>query len=885
MKVYLLYEGRRRDNVVDGRWNVDETLQGALPEVPLSESPWAASLGREFYALLLREWVRQGFIAEGILAAIPSQDPGSRRYAPFGRFDLGGGVKACLIPSAGALLATCPPEPGDWLIVRGPYAYWENIRSAYPWSKVIYYSANGKALSPSYAVDAALVDHPAMALPGVPAVEFDKTCDPAVFRPLGLPKRFDLIVPGAISGKKGQAALSRLLPRDLRVVFAGDFIDLKTGRPVPEVAEIRRNLPNAVLAGHVDHQALNRLYNESRAAVLFSSDDDPAPRVILEAMAAGIPLVAPRGMRYCRKYFRPESGLLAPRWAPFFRRVLRRVLAPGFQPAASFRSHFAPEGAAARLWRDLNTALRPVPALRLLGEAVAIERPGEPAAVLAVRDDLDLTADLLLRLNRLTLADGRPISSACQIDGRATWSYHQYELWWTYLRPFVSHRAALERLLRDGVGRVNLDPSLNRLRPVLEALGIEASPAALESWRSRLWRAACAALTGVSAAAFILRARALGCRVLVFTRDQLDDRLGCDKRLAEVYAFLREKSVPFAECLSGRSGRPMFARALARRRAPLYMRFDSPASLRDEGEFAGCDPSSLPELPEPLVRGMLAFVVDRVGRSRRRTRALRRILSMARFEVLIGLDDPWTGNELLAASQDLGLRTIGVQHGMYSRYHAGWLNYGIPRDRSVAFDTLLVWNDYWKEILERYSSQYGGGNSVVGGPIFPDEAVSSAPQNPGARAVLIPYEAMAPHAELAAYMRRLTAAGVEVIFKARRDVPLTPQLRAYGLQAGSVRVVHELTPAVLRDVAVAAGAYTTVLFDMVRHGKPVARLRTSFAYGHLLVEDDLADEFGPDDSIDRLFSFRPRPEARRRLLAGERNLRASLARSLEGTLT
>ncbi len=363
--------------------------------------------------------------------------------------------------------------------------------------------------------------------------------------------------------------------------------------------------------------------------------------------------------------------------------------------------------------------------------------------------------------------------------------------------------------------------------------------------------------------------------MLVFTRDQLDASAGCDARFAEVYAFLRERGIPFSECLSTRSGRGMLRRAAARRRAPLYLRFEDRARTAAQTEFPVCDLSALSDLPAGFARALLDFVAGRVEESRARTLSLRRVLRLCRFETLIAMDDLWTGNELIAVSQELGLKTIGVQHGMLGRYHAAWLNYGIPPESAVAFDRLLVWSDYWKEVVERYSSQYRG-RAVVGGPLRP---VGPDASGTGGRAVLIPYEAMAPHAELAAYVRKLSAAGVPIVFKARRDVPLAPQLRAYGLDSRA-RVVYDLTADVLRDVASAAGTYSTVLFDLIERGKPAALLRTSFDYGHLLVEDGLADAFGPDDAPETLLRLQPRPAARARLRGVERRLRDTLADEL-----
>jgi glycosyltransferase involved in cell wall biosynthesis len=880
MRVFLLYEGRRRDNTVDGRWNIDESARGPLPRRDTFESAWVQALGREFYTLILKEWVRAGFIEEAVIAFIPSRDSASPRHAPFGVFDLGGGVRACAIPSAAALNDTFAPGAEDLLWVRGPYAYWDKVRQSRPWRWTVYYSANGKALAPGYPVDAVLVNDPEMAPSGLPAVLFDKTCDTSVFRPLGLEKRFDVLVPGAVSGKKGQLAVAKLLPKHLSVVFAGDTRDLKTGLERPEVAQIRSLLPRARFTGHVDHQTLNTLYNEARVVVLFSSADDPAPRVVFEALAVGTPLVLPRDMRYCRRSIQVGPVFRARRWGPLFRRALEAALSHPGDGGAAFAERFSAGEVAEGLWLALMPRLRAPARLAREEGRVRLEAP-EGALECEVRDDLDAVDSTLRAINALTLRDGAPIHSAGLVGGRPSWSWHQYELWWNWLRPWAAHRRLLEALRKRG-GQVRLDPSTEYLRPLLAAHGIAASPARA-GWRGPvigyLWKAACESAAALSRAAFILRARLRSDIVLVATRDQWDPASGCDPRFAAVYSALRELGLPFSEAFPARAGRSMMAKLLGRRRPALYMLFDGPSASRDEQAGFSCDASSIAGASPLFVRSLLRLVAGRIERSRVRYARARSTLESCRFRLLVALDDPWHGNELLAAAQDAGLRTIGVQHGMFGRYHAGWMNPGIPAEHGLAYERLLVWNAYWKEALARFSTHYAGDRVAVGGRLYPSAAPMPAPAARGA-GVLVPYEAMAPHHELAAHLRLLQQQGAEIIFKARADAPLARQLRAYGLDPARTRVVLKLTPAVMRDVRVCVGVYSTVLFDMIRARMPVAVLETSFRYGHLLIDDGLARPFRLGDSLESLLSMEPPRGAAERLAESELALRETLTRFL-----
>jgi glycosyltransferase involved in cell wall biosynthesis len=251
------------------------------------------------------------------------------------------------VPNFDVLLRHYTWQPNDLLWVRGS-SPWDGLVAARPWRTIIWYCANGDQPTPRYPVDAILIDNPARPVEGFHCLPFDKCADPHLFRPLDLPFEYDVIVAGSFNRRKNQVALAELLDPSLRVAFAGAVEDEDM------VRQVRGLLPDATLTGFVDRVTLNRLYNQSRVAALYSRPHDATPRTIVESMAAGTPLVMADDMWYSTRYVHPESGLLAPRGPGFVealcQAITRREM---FNPRAAFEAHYTPDRVASALWERL----------------------------------------------------------------------------------------------------------------------------------------------------------------------------------------------------------------------------------------------------------------------------------------------------------------------------------------------------------------------------------------------------------------------------------------------------------------------------------------------------------------------------------------------------
>jgi glycosyltransferase involved in cell wall biosynthesis len=151
--------------------------------------------------------------------------------------------------------------------------------------------------------------HPGMDSPIMPiGPEF---ADPLTFRPLGLPKDYDIVYVAAAQPYKRHDilfdALERL-PRSVRTlcVFGyGEMADDLRRRAADSGLDV-----DFVGPPGVPFEEVNRLMNRARIGVVCGVDDG-APAILTEYMLAGLPVLANARLSCGRQFILPETGRLA----------------------------------------------------------------------------------------------------------------------------------------------------------------------------------------------------------------------------------------------------------------------------------------------------------------------------------------------------------------------------------------------------------------------------------------------------------------------------------------------------------------------------------------------------------------------------------------------
>lgn len=186
---------------------------------------------------------------------------------------------------------------------------------------------------------------------------------------------------------------------------------------------------------------------------------------------------------------------------------------------------------------------------------------------------------------------------------------------------------------------------------------------------------------------------------------------------------------------------------------------------------------------------LLALGGDQQRRVRARTTVARWWLRLLRPRALFLIDESGSGQALLRAARQLGIRVVGVQHG---DFRAGDRLYDVDPDNAARVepaDVLCVWSEWFRARLLALSAIYTERNTVVTGRLryAPPPAIPAAS---GLR-VLVIGEADPRHAAaLAPFVAALHAAGFAVAERAhpahvRRPQPaLAGQVQACDVVVG-----------------------------------------------------------------------------------------------------
>jgi hypothetical protein len=212
------------------------------------------------------------------------------------------------------------------------------------------------------------------------------------------------------------------------------------------------------------------------------------------------------------------------------------------------------------------------------------------------------------------------------------------------------------------------------------------------------------------------------------------------------------------------------------------------------------------------------------------------------------LDDSRHANELVAACKELGIFTLGYQHGLFNRYHTGLMAFGFDSARRHTFDFYGVWSEYFRQRLLA-GDLYDETNTFVCGPLRPPtanelQAVWSARRcNPIPVRVLLVSEPRARQEQVLRYVEKLLRdERFQVLLKVRpgEEIPhFNPSVNATSgsLQIIQGRTVYES----FTQADVVVGTYATVLFEAVLALRPAVVFNTSFTYEHDLAHDGLVE--------------------------------------------
>ena len=249
----------------------------------------------------------------------------------------------------------------DVLWVRGKCRAYAPVLNRLAARLRVYYPASKRFLSQDWNhFDVVLVDDARQVGPvarlarGRSVARVIKTADPDVFRPIaGVEKVHDICMIGGMHiVRKNFDALIRLLAGapSLSAVIIGKQESKTFEKLVATGARIR-------FIDFCGRDELNLVMNQSRVGFVPNLMD-AAPRVILEFMSAGVPVLLNADILGGRDYITPRTGVLAKESE--FPEVARRMCGGeiSLDARGGFEAHFSPDKAAQHLGAILTHTMR-----------------------------------------------------------------------------------------------------------------------------------------------------------------------------------------------------------------------------------------------------------------------------------------------------------------------------------------------------------------------------------------------------------------------------------------------------------------------------------------------------------------------------------------------
>ncbi len=483
-----------------------------------------------------------------------------------------------------------------------------------------------------------------------------------------------------------------------------------------------------------------------------------------------------------------------------------------------------------------------------------------------IKENLPRALEFLKQLNSIKTIEGAPVYKTKIFEGISIWSFYQATVFMNFLKNYVQYEEIVKFLIDNKIKEAIIDGQKEGLEKYLKINEIKVINDSSGTWRIRSFFVSLLMKTIALIITFLALFKVLLFRpaILVYTPDKFSKKYGCDFRFYAIYDHLKEKKLDFIEIFHTRLDREFLKNIITRKRLAFYLEVLPLFSIK-KGDERDYDLSIFEAHNQKYFQYILKTIDQGLVNNIRRIKILARLLKLTKIKTLLSADDVRYANELIVACRLNKIKTYGFQHGHFSKYHVGWINYGIPRELSVAFDKLFVWNDYWKKVLFSYSTQYCEANVAIGGLLRELQPINfkkreSKIEKISDLAILVPYEPLAVKKEIGYFLNRFIGLGIKIFFKIRPDAPVNQQLSQYHLKSeGKVELVTDINEDVLSKVDAVAGAYSTFLNEMIFYEKPVFVLKNSFDFGHRLVEDNLGmlikEDFNPSSLLDYVNNY------------------------------
>lgn len=430
--------------------------------------------------------------------------------------------------------------------------------------------------------------------------------------------------------------------------------------------------------------------------------------------------------------------------------------------------------------------------------------------------------NLLKKINKISIR-GKPIYTLFIYQEYSAWSFFQHLIW-------------------DDIQKFSANPDFFRAKEKFDLKGFFLKAFALS-------------ISLLSLIYFSIRKP----RILIYSVDVVVNPIRADIRIGKIYDYLRREKVPYGEFIHTIFNKKFFLNFFKRKRPVFYLEtidfifsFLKPfiKSGFSKINSEDIDLFNFSDKEKDFVKWIIYKYSTRAELAIFKVSFLKKIIKIIKPSYLFAIDDSRYYYELLLAFNLAGIKTFSFQHGRFNRYMVGYINYEIPPRLCIVPDKTLVWNEYWKNKLLNLSPifRFYKGRILVGGkPHFRTQIAGFIETiKDDLITILIPYEPLAYKEEITEYVKNfLNCPDVKVIFKLRKDIPESAQVKNFDLDTfinnQRFEVKTDLSNQELEKIDIVAGTYSTLLYEMLEMGKSVLVLKTTTTQAGDLVDDGLAN--------------------------------------------
>lgn len=448
--------------------------------------------------------------------------------------------------------------------------------------------------------------------------------------------------------------------------------------------------------------------------------------------------------------------------------------------------------------------------------------------------DFEYTQKFLKKINEIEI-DGKTMAEYFSCGEYSTWAFHQFKIY-DDIRNF-----SIDKKFTTGNEKFSIKNELKTITLVVLGLFIS-----LISLLSDL----------------INRPK-----ILLYAADKMKKNTKKEPRLEVVQNILEKENTKYSWLIHTLFDRAYMDNIFLRRKPVIYIEliylfskyfdFGNISKIREYNKkINNIDVSAF----EENERGFVNFILKRYGERSIRSESIIEvyavIFKIVGYKKMFFIDDWRHCNEIIIAAKKAGAKTYMFQHSNFDHLIGV---HTLPPQHYPFPDIFYVWSKYWLDKIKELNHVYtlNADRVFVGGrPQLYETKTQIVRNKTDAEKtnILIPYEVNADKMLVKNFIERLLKfENIDVYFKVRGDMPLDEQLKNYHLEEiqSKINIINNMD-AVLSEIDLTIGIYSTFLDEMIEVGIPVAILDSNYTIFNDLSQSGLAETLSINESDEEL---------------------------------